>query len=138
MDRTRYIDIAGKEYPMRFSLGVSLAITEKYGSLDGMVKKVEDTKNETEVFKTVIWLLEIFIRQGCAYKNLFEPDVPVPENAPVRDGKYIPLTSEEIAIGMETNDLGEATKKIFEVISGGSKREVKEKEDKKGKNAEAM
>lgn len=138
MDRTRYINIAGKEYPMRFSLGVSLAITDKYGSLEEMAKKVTNKENESEVFRTVIWLLETFIKQGCAYKNIFEPDIPAPENAPVKDGKYIPLTADEIMIGIETNDLSEATKKIFEVIGKGSKQEVKEKEGKDAKNVEAM
>ena len=135
MDRTTYIDIGGKQYPMRFSLGATIQIGEKYGDLTKMseyLTKSEDLKKQIEVIE---WILELLIKQGCAYKNLFEKDVPVPDDAPVdEEGKYIPPDKEMLELGI---DIIEAKEKIFECIGKGSRRQIETKE-KKEKNAETM
>lgn len=136
MDRTVYIDIAGKKYPMRFSLGVSKALSEKFGSLDLMMEAMQN-KNQNETLNAIIWVIEAMIKQGCAYKNLFEADMPTPEDAPVKDGKYTPLTTEQLEIGIDFADLIEIKNNIFRTITGGSGVEVETKEkEKTGKNAE--
>ena len=142
MDRTVYINIAGKEYPMRFSLGASMAIANKFGSLKNMQKNLtgEASKDgaEEKSLEVIAYLLAILIKQGCAYKNLFEADQPIPPNAPVKDRKYIGLEAKEIEIALDMADMEAASKKIFEVIGKGNEREVnaKEKAGNKGKNAE--
>ena len=138
MDRTVYIEIAGKQYPMRFSVGASIAITKKFGSLQNMANSLKngDDVNEEKVFESIIWILETLIRQGCAYKNLFESDLPVPENAPVKDGKYVPLTTENLEIALDIADMGEITQKIFAVIGSGNKKEIHTKEKENGKKNE--
>lgn len=142
MDRTVYIEIAGKQYPMRFSVGASIAITKKYGSLQNMANNLKrgDDVDEEKAFETIIWMAETLIRQGCAYKNLFEPDLPLPENAPVKDGKYIPITAEDLEIALDMADMGEITQKIFAAIGSGNKKEIyaKEKETGKKNGKEAM
>lgn len=142
MDRTVYIEIAGKQYPMRFSVGASIAITKKFGSLQKMANNLKrgDDVDEEKAFETIIWMAEVLIRQGCAYKNLFEPDLPLPENAPVKDGKYIPITAEDLEIALDMADMGEITQKIFAAIGSGNKKEIhaKEKETGKKNGKEAM
>lgn len=142
MDRTVYIEIAGKQYPMRFSVGASIAITKKYGSLQNMANNLKrgDDVDEEKAFETIIWMAEVLIRQGCAYKNLFESDLPIPENAPVKDGKYIPITAEDLEIALDMADMGEITQKIFAAIGSGNKKEIhaKEKETGKKNGKEAM
>ena len=142
MDRTVYIEIAGKQYPMRFSVGASIAITKKFGSLQKMADNLKkgDDVDEEKAFETIIWMAETLIRQGCAYKNLFESDLPIPENAPVKDGKYMPLTAENLEIALDMADMGEITKKIFAAIGSGNKKEIhtKEKENSKKNEKEAI
>ena len=127
MDRTAYLNIAGKEYPMRFSLGASIAISKRYGSMTKMTEEL-DGKDETKTFEELTWITELLIKQGCAYKNLFEKDVPLPNNAPAEDGKYIPITAEAIQIGLSIMDMGVLKEKIFATISGGKKTEVNTEE----------
>ena len=138
MDRTTYIEIAGKQYPMRFSVGASIAITKKFGSLQKMADnlKSEDGVDEAKTFETIIWMTETLIRQGCAYKNLFESDLPIPEGAPVENGKYMPITAEKLEIGIDVADLGEITKKIFATIGSGEKKEIQTQEKENSKKNE--
>ena len=142
MDRTVYIDIAGKEYPMRFSLGASKKIAEKFGSLKKMQEKLTGGESgegtEEKYLEIIAYMLSVLIKQGCAYKNLFEAEQPIPPKAPVKDGKYIGLEPEEIEVALDMADMETASKKIFKVIGAGNAREVnaKEKSENKRKNAE--
>ena len=126
MDRTVYIEIAGKQYPMRFSVGASIAITKKFGSLQNMANSLKngDDVNEEKTFETIIWMTETLIRQGCAYKNMFEKDVPPPKNAPIIDGKWTPLPREALEIALGISDMEEINAKIQECINGGKEKEV--------------
>lgn len=132
MDRTTYIDIGGKKYPMRFSLGASIQIGKKYGNLVEMQEAMQESTLDKQI-ETIMWMLELLIKQGCAYKNLFEADVPIPEDAPVEDGKYVPPSQEAMEIGI---DLLEAKEKIYTCMGVGSKREVEAESNEK--NVKAM
>lgn len=133
MDRTVYIKIAGKEYPMRFSLGASKALCEKFGSLNAMAGKISGDKAED--FEAIVWIVALLIRQGCAYKNIFEPEVPAPENAPVKDGKYIAISQEDLEVALEVKDLKEILEKVFATMGKGQKEtieaEIKDPKSKK-------
>lgn len=137
MDRTVYLNVAGKAYPMRFSMGTNIRITERYGSLKGFQETIL-SENEGKALKEITWILKTLIDQGCAYKNLFEKDMPAPENAPVEDGKYVSLTEEELEIGLDLSGAGivEIKMKIFECFGIGNKQEVEEKKEKDEKNVE--
>lgn len=113
---------------MSFSVMAAKKIKEKFGSTEKALEKISRESETMEsvmgVMDVVLDMLEIMISQGCAYKNYFEKDLPVPKDAPVIEGKWIPLPREalELAIGMI--DLGEVVEKIYECISGGKVKEV--------------
>lgn len=127
MDRTVYIEIGDKVYPMRFSLGAAKKLCEKYGSLDKMANTItrEGVKDNTEdTLDAITWILDLLIKQGCAYKNLFEADIPAPANAPVVDGKYTPPTPEILDTGLGIWEMRELQEKIFQTLGVGNRREV--------------
>lgn len=132
MKRITTIEIGGKEYPMKFSIEAMKAICEKYGSLENMVD-VLGKSDYVDIVDAILWIEELLIRQGCAYKNEFEHDVPPETNSPIVDGKYVPLTAEQLALGIDMADIAELKVKIFETMGLGRKNEisVKAKDDKK-------
>lgn len=133
MNRIVYVKIAGKNYPMSFSLGAAKKIAEKFGSTQKAMEKMKKAGgNEIDI---LIDMLALLISQGCAYKNYFEADIPAPGDAPVIDGKWKPLPREVIEIAIDVTDVEEIVDKISECINTGSKKEVEAKQT--GKNVEA-
>ena len=72
----------------------------------------------------MIQILEVLISQGCAYKNYFEKDLPKPENAPIQDGKWVPISKEEIEIAINVSDIKEIGEKIEKCMGTGTKKEI--------------
>ena len=134
MNRITYVKIAGKSYPMSFSLGASKKIIEKYGSAQKMQAAMKKS-DDVEKLSIVTDMLALLIAQGCAYKNYFEKDIPTPDDAPIIDGKWTPLPAEVIEIALGVMDVAEVTQKIEECISIGSKKEVEGRPE--GKNVSA-
>ena len=124
MVKISYMEIGGKQYPLRFGIGAAKAMSEKFGSMEMMLELMKD-RSENEIFDTMIWLIEVLIRQGCAYKNIFEADLPIPDNAPVKEGKYIPLTKEEIEVGLEISSVAQLKELIFGTVISQSTPEIK-------------
>ena len=172
MERCVFVEIAGKQYPMSFSLGATKKIIGKFGSTQNMMKKlkkvqkpdvIENTgenkpdalenleenkpedqeelnmelseRDSLEALETISFILEVLIAQGCAYKNYFEKDLPAPLNAPVEDGKWIPLPKEALDIAIQVSDTKEIVGKISECVKKGSKKKVEAKAA--GKNPKA-
>lgn len=134
MGKITYIKIAGRNYPMSFSLGASKKIMQRYGSAKKMSASLSSETDDTKKIDMVVWILSLLISQGCAYKNYFEKDVPAPEDAPIIDGKWVPVDQNVLEYAIDIAEIEEVTKKIEECISGGSKKNV---EVKPGKNAKA-
>lgn len=131
MDRCTYVNIAGKNYPMSFSLGAAKRIISKFGSVEKLMKSLEKKGDDFQKIDIAVDLLETLISQGCAYKNYFEKDLPFPPDAPIEDGKWIPIPKEAIEIMIEIYDLEEIMKKLMECIKNGSKKKVELQPDKK-------
>ena len=134
MGKITYIKIAGRSYPMSFSLGASKKIIQRYGSSQKMNAALKEEGDESKKIDMVVWILSLLIAQGCAYKNYFEKDIPAPEDAPVIDGKWVPVDQNVLEYAIDIAEIEEVTKKIEECIGGGSKKNV---EVKPGKNAKA-
>lgn len=133
MDRIQTIEIGRKEYPMIMSLTATEQINKKFGSIEKMLEKMG---NQEEMGDTFAEVMELLIRQGCEYKNVFESDLPQEENAPVVDGKYIPIEKEKILLGVERRRLGEITRKICYTAGLALKNEIAGKDTSK-KNEKA-
>ena len=148
MERCVFVEIAGKQYPMSFSLGATKKIIGKFGSTQNMMKKLKkdqekgneenmklSDRDSLEALETISFILEILIAQGCAYKNYFEKDLPAPVNAPIEDGKWIPLPKEALDIAIQIADTKKIVEKISECVNQGSKKKVEAKAA--GKNPKA-
>lgn len=148
MERCVFVEIAGKQYPMSFSLGATKKIIGKFGSTQNMMKNLKKTqekgneenmelsdRDSLEALETISFILEILIAQGCAYKNYFEKDLPAPVNAPIEDGKWIPLPKEALDIAIQIADTKKIVEKISECVNQGSKKKIEAKAA--GKNPKA-
>lgn len=135
MDRCIYINLAGKNYPLSFSLGAAKKLIQKYGSIEKMKASIKKEGDDVEKLETVIWMVELLIAQGCAYKNYFEKDMPAPENAPIIEGKWAPIPKEAIEIAIQISDTKEITEKIEECINKGTKKKVEAKAERKNAKA---
>ena len=148
MERCVFVEIAGKQYPMSFSLGATKKIIGKFGSTQNMMKKLKkdqekgdeenmklSDRDSLEALETISFILEILIAQGCAYKNYFEKDLPAPVNAPIEDGKWIPLPKEALDIAIQIADTKKIVEKISECVNQGSKKKIEAKAA--GKNPKA-
>lgn len=132
MGKITKIRIVGKDYPMSFSLGAAKKITQLYGGVKNIKTRLKEKDLEID---SVVDILDILIRQGCAFKNYFEADLPPWENAPVEDGKWIPLPKEAIEVGVMVSDIEEIGTVIEECIGEGGKKEVEGKSKGKAKAA---
>lgn len=132
MAKLSYFEIAGKNYPLSFSLMAEKTLAGRYGSLTKMSEfiKGDDEKSLGEI----AYILELLICQGCAYKNMFEQDVPIEENSPVKDGKWIPLTEEQILVGVDVTMQNDMIRAIKEAMGRGQEKDIETIE----KNLEAQ
>ena len=135
MSMLTYIKIAGKNYPMSFSLGASKKLIEKFGGVEKIQSELSKPGKDLEKLDLIMYVLSLLISQGCAYKNHFEKDMPVPEDSPVIDGKWVPIPQEVLEIAVQMQDMEELTEKISACIARSNKKEVEAKPT--GKNAKA-
>lgn len=126
MKRLGYFEIAGKRYPLSFSLGASKAIAQKFGSISKMGETLNNMQDMDEkTIDELTYIVSLLMHQGAAYKNVFEKDFPVPENAPVdKDGKYVALDQEQVEIGIGISDAKELITAIMDAMGKGTEREL--------------
>ena len=140
MGKIAYMNIGGKRYPLSFSLGASKRISEKYGGLDSLAAAMSGVETlEVKSLDMLVDMAVILISQGCAYKNVFEKNLPREEGDPVdENGNYIPLTKEEVEVGIQLMDVKDFSLAIFESMGRSLKTEVETAEkDSERKNAGA-
>lgn len=131
MERCVYVTIGGKEYPMCFSLGSAKRIGEKFGGFKKMQSLMSDKTDDLKKLDAFFDILEILIAQGCAYKNAFESTLPYPERAPVKDGKYVPISKEMMELVVTPDEAQDFAEKIKMCMENGSKKTVALKIDAK-------
>lgn len=126
-----YLKIAGKEAPATFSAGALKELTEQYGSMENLNKKIK-VAADGEVMDTFVELSECLIRHGVAYANLFCPDItPDPERYHCKDGKFASLNYEQIYYGASVNEFTEMIKGVMDIINIDQEKEIDTKEIKK-------
>lgn len=121
------ITIAGKEYPMSFSVMAAKKIAAKHGSVEKFIAEFNnvDGIGEREIDE-IISVIELLISQGCAYKNYFEKDVPTKKADPVIDGKWTPLPKEALEIAIGLCDFEEIAEKIMKCINKDKKGKIEQ------------
>lgn len=124
MNRITYMEIAGKSYPLSFSLAASKAVSAKYGDISKLGEIMSFQRLGEKEIETLTDIIAITMKQGAAYKNIFEKDLPPHENADIREGRHYALSREEIEIALGFGDIGEIANKIRECISGSSETEL--------------
>ncbi len=136
MKRLGYFEIAGKRYPLSFSLGASKAIAQKFGSISKMGETLNNMKDMDEkTIDDLTYIVSLLMKQGAAYKNVFEKDLPIPEDAPVdENGKYVALEQDQVEIGIGIPDAKELIAAIMEAMGKGTETEL---ETETTKNPEA-
>lgn len=133
MSRITYIELAGKKYPLIFSLAASKAISAKFGGIDKIGELLSSGNLGVKEIEAISFVITVLIKQGCAYKNMFEADLP-PEQGARHDGeKYISLSQEEAETCISLNEAGIIVEKITECIRGSSQTEI----ETETKNTEA-
>lgn len=136
MNKITYFEIAGKKYPLSFSLLASRVLAKKFGSIDKIGEAIGDGMSDVSM-ETLSFIAATLISQGCAYHNIFLKDVPVYDNAPIdENGKFIPLTQEEIETGVGLIDMETFSKVLLEAMSLGGKGKVETTVPKKPKAAQ--
>ena len=119
------ITIAGKDYPMSFSVIAAKKIAIEHGSIEKFIASFKNSDGIGEkTIDDIISVLELLISQGCAYKNYFEKDVPTKATDPVIDGKWTPLPREALEIAIGLCDFDEISEKLQQCILKGKKGKV--------------
>lgn len=73
MNRITEFEIAGKKYPLNFSVKAAEMIGERYGDISE-IGKAFDGDNASKMLSEFVWLLSVLIDQGCAYKRIVSGD----------------------------------------------------------------
>ncbi|HHX36603.1 MAG TPA: hypothetical protein GX717_01320 [Clostridiaceae bacterium] len=122
MDRITEIEIAGKKYPLNFSVKAAKEVAKRYGDISNIGDAFTD-KTMDEMMDEANWILALLIEQGVAYKKIV-------------DGEDIKaLTKDELEIVMGVVDFADLKDTLLSAMTAGMKREVEVEPDPK--NAEA-
>ena len=112
------ITIAGKEYPIVFSLSVARALTKKYGDLDVISKVGDEATPIDDKIDLSIFMLQKLIASGVIYQRMngeAAPDVP---------------SEEERACLITIQEMPEITKKFYEAFKMKRTVEIESEEEK--------
>lgn len=124
MSKIKFIEFNGKKYPVSFSLMATKMIARKFGSLEKMESAISSGEVTESAIDAISFVASTLIHQGCAYLNCYEKDVEPYENAPYENGKYIPVTAEEIETLLQFDEIELFMEELFDVIGiGDSKHE---------------
>lgn len=124
MNRIVKIEIAGREYPLSFSLGAAKKIAAKYGSLEKAFNKIAEAKETTgESIEILIFILTVLIKQGCDYMRIFE------------DTNIEPITEEECETAIEISDISRIAEVIINSINSSQGKEIETKTTPKNAKA---
>ena len=111
MNRITEIEIAGKNYPLNFSVKAAKEVSKRYGDISNIGDAFTD-KPMDEMMDEANWILSLLIEQGIAYKKIV-------------DGEEIKgITSDELEVVMGVADFANLKDTLFESMMAGMEREV--------------
>lgn len=109
------IEIAGKKYPLNYSIRASRKITE--------LPKLDDNALLQDAYEHNIHYLFILLEEGAEYGRRF-----------LGETEGLELTEDDLMAYFSPNDTGEIVKAVRDAMTAGNQREVTAKP---GKNAAA-
>lgn len=118
MDRITEIEIAGKKYPLNFSVKAAKEFSKRYGDIANVADAFTD-KATDEMIEEATWILALLIEQGIAYKKIVDNE----------DIKGISKDELEVVLGVM--DFAELKNTLLGAMAAGAKREVEVEEDPK-------
>ncbi len=133
MKKTVYLNLAGKNYPLNFSLGACKVIAKELGGIEKLEGLADGGLSEETIDK-IVMVLQVLIAQGCAYKNMFEIDAGMPIDvehpATGEDGRFKALKKEELEMVVGFEDISAIITAINECVTGSAKTEIETKAQK--------
>lgn len=124
MNRIVEIEIAGKKYPLSFSLGAAKKIANKYGSLEKAFNKMTTAKETTsEMLESLVFILSVLIKQGCDYMRIFE------------GAEIKPISEEEIENVISISDIERIANAVIAAMNSSQKKEIETKVNPKNAKA---
>lgn len=118
--RSGTITLAGKEYPLRFSLRVLKACKERYGTLDGIFQALQGAGDGMDAVEECLWLLENMLDAGARYAKINGANPSQPPDADML---------------LDMLDLAEVQAALVTAIAGDSVRTVEAGPPKNGEAA---
>jgi hypothetical protein len=123
MSRIGEITLAGKKYPLNFSVKAAKEVSARYGGLDN-VDAAFSEKSIDEMMDEAIFLLSILIEQGVLYKRIAE-------------GEEIKgIAPDELEVVLGVSDLAGVKAQILGAMIGGMSREVEVEPEKNVKTTQ--
>jgi len=117
MDRITEIEIAGKKYPLNFSVKAAKEVSKRYGDISN-IGDAFSGKAIAEMMDEANWILALLIEQGVEYKKIVE-------------GEEIKgLTQDELEIVMGVTDFSNLKATLLGAMTAGMKREVEVEPEK--------
>lgn len=111
MSRITEIEIAGKKYPLNFSVKAAKEVSKRYGGVENVTEAFSSGKVD-EMMDEATWILAVLMEQGSAYKKII-------------DGEEIEApTKEELEIIMGVSDFANIQDALMGAMTSGMEREV--------------
>lgn len=121
MNRITELEIAGRKYPLNFSVKAAKEVSKRYGDISSVGDAFSD-KPLDEMMDEATWLLALLLEQGAAYKKAM-------------DGEDIKVfTKDELEVVLGVTDFAKLKDTLLGAMMAGMKREVEVAPDPK--NAE--
>lgn len=109
--RITEIEIAGRMYPLNFSMKAARKFVERYDNVEDVWRKL-NAMDQMKKIAEINWILALMIEQGCAYRKLTEGE------------EIVPPTPDELEILLGFVDFAGMSDKIQEAIVAGISPEV--------------
>ena len=118
-ERSASIVIGGTEYELLLTTKATKEIAKRYGGLDKLGDKLQESKNFEDALNEVIWLITVLANQPILIHNYKNKDNQKPL-----------LTEDEVELLTTPTDIGEFKNAISLALVKGTKRFVESEETK--------
>lgn len=125
MNRIVYLEMTeGERYPMVFTLTAVKAVRDRWTDIPGLFSVIKAEVQGLN-FESLLFCIELLVRQGCAYMNAFLHDIPTVPGIPLtKRGFYKPILAEQIAERIKVGKIPGLIDLIVETYEKGAKTTI--------------